>query len=53
MLIKQDIRFADAREFLLGEHGGLVLVRLKKSGLRAILEKLRSVFEGNDVESWR
>jgi predicted nuclease of predicted toxin-antitoxin system len=53
LLITQDIRFADVRDFAAGEHAGLILLRLKEPGLRAILEKLRSAFETNDVESWR
>ena len=53
LLITQDIRFADAREFLPGRHAGFLLVRLKRPGLRAIMEKLRSVFEREDVESWQ
>jgi predicted nuclease of predicted toxin-antitoxin system len=53
LLIPQDIRFADAREFLPGQHAGFVLLRLKRPGLRAIVEKLRSVFERKDVESWQ
>jgi hypothetical protein len=53
LLITQDIRFADAREFLPGHHAGFVLVRLKRPGLRAILEKVQSAFESEDVESWQ
>lgn len=53
LLITQDIRFADAREFLPGQHAGFVLVRLKRPGLRAILEKLQWVFAHEDIESWR
>jgi predicted nuclease of predicted toxin-antitoxin system len=53
LLITQDIRFADAREFLPGQHAGFLLVRLKRPGLRAIMEKLRSVLEREDVESWQ
>jgi len=53
LLITQDIRFADVRELMPGKHAGFVLVRLKKPGLRAIIEKLLSVFETEDVESWR
>jgi predicted nuclease of predicted toxin-antitoxin system len=52
LLITQDIRFADAREFLPGQHAGFILVRLKRPGLRAILEKVRSAFEREDAESW-
>lgn len=53
LLITQDIRFADARQFMPGSHAGFVLVRLKRPGLRAIFEKVRSVFESEDVESWQ
>lgn len=53
MLVTQDIRFADIREFMPGAHAGFVLVRLKQEGLRAVLAKLRSVFETEDVDSWR
>jgi predicted nuclease of predicted toxin-antitoxin system len=53
MLITQDIRFADARHFTPGAHAGFVLVRLKQEGLRAIIAKLRTVFETEPVESWR
>jgi predicted nuclease of predicted toxin-antitoxin system len=53
LLITQDIRFADVRQFLPGQHAGFVLMRLKKAGLRAIIDKVRTVFETEDVESWR
>jgi predicted nuclease of predicted toxin-antitoxin system len=52
LLITQDIRFVDARMFGPGEHAGIVLVRLKRPGLRALLTKVRFVFESEDVESW-
>jgi len=53
LLITQDIRFADARRFAEGGHPGFVLVRLKTPGRRALIAKLRYVFETEDVESWR
>lgn len=53
MLITQDIQFADVRRFVPGTHAGLVLIRLKQEGLRAILAKFRAVFADEDVESWR
>lgn len=53
LLITQDIRFADARQFLPGQHAGFVLVRLKRPSLRAILEKVRIAFETEGVESWQ
>jgi predicted nuclease of predicted toxin-antitoxin system len=52
LLITQDIRFVDARMFGPGEHAGIVLVRLKRAGLRALLGKVCTMFETEDVESW-
>lgn len=53
LLVTQDIRFADARMFVPGEHAGLLLVRLKSPGRQALAEKVRYIFESEDVESWR
>lgn len=52
-LITQDIRFADVRAFASGTHAGLLLVRLKHPGRRALFEKVYSVFVSENVESWR
>ncbi|HXH38755.1 MAG TPA: DUF5615 family PIN-like protein [Thermoanaerobaculia bacterium] len=52
LLITQDIRFGDARMFTQGQHAGFVLVRLKRSGRRALIAKRRDVFASQDVESW-
>jgi predicted nuclease of predicted toxin-antitoxin system len=52
-LIMQDRRFADARVFAPGTHPGLLLVRMKRPGRRAVFEKVRALFETEDVESWR
>lgn len=53
LLITQDIRFADVRMFRPGDHAGILLVRIKRPGLRALITKVRSAFETNDVETWR
>ncbi|MEO8378750.1 MAG: DUF5615 family PIN-like protein [Acidobacteriota bacterium] len=53
ILITQDIRFADARWFTAGTHSGLVLVRLKSPGRRALFAKVKAIFESENVESWR
>ena len=53
LLITQDRRFADARQFAQGTHPGLVLVRLKSPGRRALFAKVQMTFEREDVESWR
>ncbi len=52
ILITQDIGFADARMFTPGQHAGFVLVRLKGAGRRALIDKIRELFQREDVESW-
>jgi predicted nuclease of predicted toxin-antitoxin system len=52
-LITQDRRFADARVFADGTHAGLLFVRLKSPGRRALYAKIRALFASEDVESWR
>lgn len=52
-LITQDRRFADARVFAAGTHAGLLLVRMKNPGRSALFNRIREVFETDDVESWR
>jgi predicted nuclease of predicted toxin-antitoxin system len=52
LLITQDIGFGDERMFRPGTHSGLVLVRLKRPGRRAVASKVLAVFEVEDVGSW-
>jgi len=52
LLITQDIRFASAQMFGPGTHAGIVLVRLKYPGLRALITRTRDAFTNEDVESW-
>lgn len=52
-LLTQDRRFADVRIFVPGSHPGILLVRLKSPKRRMLLEKVRVIFETEDVESWR
>jgi predicted nuclease of predicted toxin-antitoxin system len=52
-LITQDLDFSDIRTFAPGTHYGVLLVRLAKPGRRALLERVRSLFEREDVEAWR
>ncbi|MEA3277704.1 MAG: DUF5615 family PIN-like protein [Pseudomonadota bacterium] len=52
-LITQDLDFSDVRQFTPGTHRGLLLVRLKQPGRRAVAGRVRSLFQVHDVESWR
>jgi predicted nuclease of predicted toxin-antitoxin system len=51
-LITQDLDFSDIRRFQPGTHHGLLLVRLRLPGRTALLQRLESLFEQEDVESW-
>jgi predicted nuclease of predicted toxin-antitoxin system len=51
-LITQDLDFSDIRAFVPGTHDGVLLVRLGNPSRRALLERLRDLFEAEDVESW-
>src|SRR5947209_18541556 len=50
-LVTQDVRFADA-VFAAGEHHGLLLVRLKRPGARAVAARVTLLFETEEVRSW-
>lgn len=52
-LITQDLDLSDARQFTPGTHHGLLLVRLKRPGRRAVARRVCSLFQIHDVESWR
>jgi len=52
-LITQDLDFSDIRLFQPGTHHGLLLVRLHQAGRNALVQKLRAVFETENVESWK
>lgn len=52
-LITQDLDFSDARRFAPDTHHGLLLVRVTQPGRLALLRRIRSLFEGEDVEGWR
>lgn len=50
--ITQDLDFSDVRRFTPGTHHGLLLVRLRIPSRRALLERVRIIFETEDVGSW-
>ena len=51
-LITQDLDFSDVRRFLPGTHQGLLLVRLRLPGREALLNRVRFLFETEDVQQW-
>jgi predicted nuclease of predicted toxin-antitoxin system len=51
--ITQDLDFSDVRRFVPGAHHGLLLVRLRDPGRNALLKRLRSLFQTENVEAWK
>lgn len=52
-LITQDLDFSDIRRFDPGTHQGILVLRLKEPGRRALIERIRSIFQSEDVAGWR
>jgi predicted nuclease of predicted toxin-antitoxin system len=50
--VTQDLDFSDVRRFTPGTHHGLLLVRLRIPSRRTLLDRVRIIFETEDVESW-
>ncbi len=51
-LITQDLDFSDIRAFVPGSHHGVLLVRLGNPSRRELINRLKKIFEAEDVESW-
>jgi predicted nuclease of predicted toxin-antitoxin system len=51
-LITQDLDFSDVRKYTPGTHHGLLLVRLPEPGRTALLERISTLFQVEDVKTW-
>lgn len=51
--ITQDLDFSDVRRFAPGTHHGLLLVRLRDPGRKALVRRVRSLFQTENVEAWK
>ncbi|MBT3294392.1 MAG: DUF5615 family PIN-like protein [Verrucomicrobia bacterium] len=51
-LITQDLDFSDIRRFAPGSHHGILLVRLRDPGIRALRARLEDLFRTEDVDDW-
>lgn len=51
-LITQDLDFSDIRKFSPGTHYGLMLVRLRAPGRRALADGIAALFRGENAEAW-
>lgn len=52
-LITQDLDFSDLRKYQPGQHHGLLLVRLVNPSRKALIERVRTLFNTENVERWR
>ena len=52
LLITQDLDFSDIRDFQPGTHYGIILVRLRKPGRKAVARRVLALFMANDIEQW-
>jgi predicted nuclease of predicted toxin-antitoxin system len=50
--ITQDLDFSDMRRFAPGRHHGLMIVRLRDPGRRALAQRIQAVFQTEDIERW-
>ena len=50
--ITQDLDFSDIRAFTPGSHQGLLLIRLRNPGRLAVFQRIKSIFDTENVESW-
>ena len=51
-LITQDLDFSDIRRFTPGTHQGILLVRLREPGRNALVNRVRDVFQSEQVQDW-
>ena len=51
-LITQDLDFSDIRKFQPGTHHGLLLVRLHDPKRSALIQRIKYIFETQNVQSW-
>jgi predicted nuclease of predicted toxin-antitoxin system len=52
-LVTQDLDFSDIRRFEPGTHHGILLVRLHNPTRRRLTERVRLLFQTEDVTAWR
>lgn len=52
-LITQDLDFSDIRKFIPGTHQGILLVRLRDPGRKALVQRVWTLFQTERVEDWK
>jgi len=51
-LVTQDMDFSDLRQYAPGSHCGILLLRLHAPGRRNLIERIRELFESENVSEW-
>ena len=51
-LITQDLDFSDSRKFSPGNHHGVLLVRLKEPGRKALVNHVMAALTREDISTW-
>jgi predicted nuclease of predicted toxin-antitoxin system len=51
-LITQDLDFSDSRKFAPGSHHGILLLRLRSPSRRALMERIKEIFEKEGASDW-
>jgi predicted nuclease of predicted toxin-antitoxin system len=52
-LITQDLDFSNIHQFAPGTHAGILILRLHDPGRENLFRKILTVFQREDVESWK
>ena len=52
-LVTQDLDFSDIRRFLPGTHEGILLLRLRRPGRRALFHRVLTIFRTEATDTWR
>jgi len=52
-LITQDLNFSNINLFKPGTHYGLLLIRLRDPGRDALLKRIQTIFQSEEVEGWQ
>lgn len=50
--VTQDMDFSDLREFVPGNHSGLLIVRLHTPSWKRLARRINEIFESEDVNGW-
>lgn len=53
LLVTQDMDFSDLRKLIAGDHFGPVLLRLRATSRRKLIDRVEAVFRSDDAAGWR